>query len=106
MDVESYHRALNQGFSERDAVQIGEDAWEDQQMDEATRRRYEDEYYRQMVDLTIDSPCPNCAGELVTDNCSCHLSPPCSNCVDRVLVCRTCAWHSDDISQGDDDEHK
>ena len=50
MDLGAYHHAWMQGFSESECVRIGEDAWEDQQMDEAARRNYEDEYYRQMME--------------------------------------------------------
>lgn len=37
--------------------------------------------------------CPNCDGilELVPQgDCSCHISPPCHNCVEAVLICSEC----------------
>lgn len=41
--------------------------------------------------------CPEveCAGNLhfpKTHNCSCHISPPCSSCTDKNLVCNTCGF--------------
>ena len=41
-------------------------------------------------------PCPltpGCAGHLkikTTENCSCHINPPCSGCVDAPLFCEVC----------------
>lgn len=32
MDYDAYHRALDQGFSERESTRIGEDAWEESLM--------------------------------------------------------------------------
>ena len=40
--------------------------------------------------------CPECAqGELrylPAEDCSCHISPPCSACVDNELECNKCYW--------------
>ena len=36
-----------------------------------------------------------CEGVLLlpkTENCSCHISPPCSACVDNCVVCPVCDW--------------
>ena len=46
-------------------------------------------------------PCPEdgCNGKLdlaPSKNCSCHINPPCSSCVDAGLVCNACGWESSD----------
>lgn len=63
-----------------------------------------DEIIKQ-VQLTIDTPplieegdkCPkfgpSCCGRMKiksTENCSCHINPPCSGCVSAGLVCDDC----------------
>lgn len=42
MDLHAYQDAINRGFSEREAVRIGEDAWEDSQMERQQRVRHDD----------------------------------------------------------------
>ena len=42
MDHDAYHRALDHGFSEREATRIGEDAWEDSLMNPRPYDRWED----------------------------------------------------------------
>ena len=43
--------------------------------------------------------CPeNCGGRLhwpKTVNCSCHISPPCGGCTDKVLACNSCGWETE-----------
>lgn len=44
-----------------------------------------------------DDYCPmeNCNGTLIflaPVNCSCHINPPCSVCVNNPLVCNKCGW--------------
>lgn len=40
--------------------------------------------------------CPEChEGSMEiprSKNCSCHISPPCSSCTDRLLTCDSCGW--------------
>ena len=31
------------------------------------------------------------------DNCSCHISAPCSPCLERPLVCNVCHWEAEDL---------
>jgi len=45
MDLKAYHHALNQGFSERDATRIGDDAFEDARF--MNRQRQEPDYAAQ-----------------------------------------------------------
>lgn len=43
-------------------------------------------------------PKPGCKGDLAYINeegCSCHISPPCSNCVDAPLICDVCGLAPD-----------
>lgn len=45
--------------------------------------------------------CPelDCSGMLVygdVEGCSCHISPPCSACVDNPLTCTECDWVQED----------
>ena len=50
-----------------------------------------------------------CEGILLyppVENCSCHIHPPCSACVDNLLVCPKCGWEPDEpeykmVSDGD-----
>ena len=44
--------------------------------------------------------CPekDCSGNLVylpTENCSCHINPPCSACTDKPLTCEKCGHEED-----------
>lgn len=45
--------------------------------------------------------CPECKiGDLFypkVENCSCHISPPCSSCVDNKLTCDDCGWEEPEI---------
>jgi hypothetical protein len=37
--------------------------------------------------------CQECGGELgynPVENCSCHINPPCHQCIDNPLVCLDC----------------
>lgn len=47
--------------------------------------------------------CPQCkSGELYyqeVENCSCHISPPCSACVENPLECIECGWEEGDSIQ-------
>ena len=39
-----------------------------------------------------------CDGEIeikATENCSCHISPPCSGCEEAPLYCPKCLWEED-----------
>jgi hypothetical protein len=42
MDYDAYHRALQLGFSEREATRMGDDAYEERRMEEAR-------YWREMA---------------------------------------------------------
>jgi hypothetical protein len=42
MNLNAYQDAINRGFSEREAERIGEDAWEDEQMERRQRFRPDD----------------------------------------------------------------
>ena len=42
MNLDAYQDAINRGFSEREAVRIGEDAWEDEQIEKQHRARPDD----------------------------------------------------------------
>ena len=45
-------------------------------------------------------PCPECeTGKLeypVPENCSCHIDPPCSACVEVQLTCGECGWENEE----------
>lgn len=40
--------------------------------------------------------CPECRDGILkygeVENCSCHLTPPCSACLDNPFVCIECGW--------------
>lgn len=54
-------------------------------------------------DLEEGSTCPKCQlGKLSlppVENCSCHTSPPCSACTDRVLECKDCGWKEGEVDE-------
>jgi hypothetical protein len=43
--------------------------------------------------------CPECKEGILyypkVENCSCHIHPPCSACVNNVLTCPNCCWEED-----------
>ncbi len=45
--------------------------------------------------------CPECKEGILdypkVQNCSCHINPPCSNCVDNKLTCEVCGWEEPEI---------
>ena len=45
-----------------------------------------------------------CTGHLEykIENCSCHISPPCSACVEAPLVCDVCGWEAEDLEPDHD----
>jgi hypothetical protein len=51
MDLHEYHRALNLGFSERDAVRMGEDRAEEIMIEESRKRRQPDQQYEIPCDI-------------------------------------------------------
>jgi hypothetical protein len=51
----------------------------------------------------IGEKCPSkgCDGVLVrmddeSDGCRCHITPPCSYCVDTIPECNLCGWNQED----------
>jgi len=58
------------------------------------------------VGLWEDEPCGRlvapatiCGGIMVRldeKNCSCHISPPCSNCVDALFYCSGCGFKTEE----------
>lgn len=44
--------------------------------------------------------CPECIigvmGFKPVENCTCFISPPCSQCVNNSLVCLNCGWSVED----------
>lgn len=56
--------------------------------------------------LEEGSPCPEkgCSGILVLGdsvNCSCHINPPCSSCVNAGYKCPECGWDNNGYSEDD-----
>jgi hypothetical protein len=53
MNLEAYHRAWMQGFSEKECCMRAEDAWEQEQYDkleqERLDREYEQQYYTEVL---------------------------------------------------------
>lgn len=47
-----------------------------------------------------DEVCPSCNEGIMEwpeiENCSCHVSPPCSGCVNKVLICNSCNYEDRD----------
>lgn len=47
----------------------------------------------------IDESEKFCLGTIelvIPEDCSCHISPPCSACVEAGLICNECGWRSRD----------
>lgn len=44
--------------------------------------------------------CPVCGSGTMhyppVENCSCHINPPCFDCVDNLLTCNSCGWTTKD----------
>jgi len=38
--------------------------------------------------------CPGTIELAESENCSCHINPPCQSCVEAGLCCPECHWHS------------
>lgn len=47
------------------------------------------------VDKCVHSDCDGVFEYTRQDPCSCHISPPCSACVDAPLVCNKCGHYFD-----------
>ena len=44
--------------------------------------------------------CPGQMKYVRHGDCSCHISPPCSNCVDAPLECSHCGWNPGEANNG------
>jgi len=53
-----------------------------------------------MFEIEEGDICPECNNGIMgfepVENCSCHINPPCSQCVNNPLVCLSCGWDSED----------
>lgn len=47
-------------------------------------------------DKCMHSDCDGLFEYIRQGQCSCHISPPCSNCVDAPLICNKCGEYSDE----------
>lgn len=47
-------------------------------------------------DKCVHSDCDGLFEYIRQGQCSCHISPPCSSCVDAPLVCNKCGEYSED----------
>ena len=59
MDLDAYQRAINQGFSERQATKIGEDVWEENRWEEHKRNQerqpdYSEQYQEHCEGLYLE----------------------------------------------------
>jgi hypothetical protein len=45
-----------------------------------------------MIDEGLSCTDEDCDGtfEYVTENCSCHINPPCESCINATLACTKC----------------
>lgn len=46
-------------------------------------------------DICGRSGCPGVIDERPVENCSCHISPPCGECLTPREYCDTCGWEAD-----------
>jgi len=53
-----------------------------------------------MIEIEEGDICPECSNGIMgfepVVNCTCFISPPCSQCVNNPLVCLKCGWNSED----------
>jgi len=54
-----------------------------------------------MIDLEEGDNCPleGCDGVIIlpsVENCSCHINPPCSACVNNKMICATCGYEEEE----------
>ena len=52
----------------------------------------------EQIEIEEGGKCPECDGTLEylpVENCRCHISPPCSSCVNNPLTCNQCGWEED-----------
>lgn len=55
-----------------------------------------------MIDgyLEEGDKCPECGGVMeyphMVENCSCHISPPCSACLSVVITCSSCGYEQEE----------
>ena len=47
-------------------------------------------------DICPVDDCDGCLKLPLVENCSCHISAPCSACVTNTLVCDSCGWEADE----------
>lgn len=49
--------------------------------------------------------CPKCYVAFLDytnyEGCSCHINPPCANCVEAPLSCPDCGWEQEDKNHDD-----
>ena len=75
MDLDAYQRALYQGFSERDATRIGEDAWESNQIYAARMNTMAQGQYFPMCEICGLAPAVTGAnGYGVCSEACCHIA--------------------------------
>ena len=51
--------------------------------------------YKEEGDRCRIDGCDGVLGYAAVENCSCHIAPPCYQCVNRPLTCQECGWTDD-----------
>lgn len=50
--------------------------------------------------INEDDRCSKCKTGILylppVENCSCHINPPCSACIDRLLICNNCEFEEEE----------
>lgn len=61
------------------------------------------------IEYSEGDKCKSCEkGFLIypkVENCSCHINPPCSSCVDNKLTCDNCGWEEPEIKNEETYQH-
>jgi hypothetical protein len=115
MNVGAYHRALCQGFSEKESVKIGEEAWEDDMIRRKDERK-EPERIEPIVERFKCQQAQDCKDNGIDCSKRCPKHPcyvkDCNTCehsdvcpiterMDQIRCCRTCKyWKTERRSDG------
>lgn len=54
------------------------------------------EYGKEEGDVCNRDGCDGVIEWSKPDNCSCHINPPCSSCLETYLLCPKCGWDDEE----------
>jgi len=60
------------------------------------KNEYTKEHGYEEGDVCNRDGCKGMIEAAEVENCSCHINPPCSACVDAGFICPDCGWNSEE----------